>query len=177
MQIFPKACIQFEDFGNANAFRLLHHYRDRACTFNDDIQGTASVSMAGVYSAMRIIGNKLSDHKFLFLGAGEAGIGIGDLIVIGMMREGMAEGEDTPMGSGVDSKGLVVKGRTDLVEHKLPYAHDHVPGTDFLAAVESLKPTALIGVSGMPRTVTKPVVEAMARRNRGPILSPLSHPT
>ncbi|MGB6409619.1 MAG: NAD-dependent malic enzyme, partial [Candidatus Deferrimicrobiaceae bacterium] len=176
-EIFPKACIQFEDFGNANAFRLLHHYRDRACTFNDDIQGTASVSMAGVYSALRITGNKLSDHKLLFLGAGEAGIGIGDLIVIGMMREGMTEAEARLKCWYVDSKGLVVKSRTDLVEHKRPYAHDHAPGTDFLAAVESLKPTALIGVSGMPRTFTKQVVEAMARLNRRPILFALSNPT
>ena len=176
-EIFPKACIQFEDFGNTNAFRLLHRYRDRACTFNDDIQGTASVSMAGVYSALRIIGNRLSDHTFLFLGAGEAGIGIGALIVIGMMKEGMTEAEARRKCWYVDSKGLVVKGRTDLVEHKRPYAHDHAPVTDFLAAVESLKPTVLIGVSGMPRTFTKQVVEAMARLNRRPILFALSNPT
>ncbi len=176
-EIFPKACIQFEDFGNANAFRLLHHYRDRACTFNDDIQGTASVSVAGVYSALRITGNRLSDHKFLFLGAGEAGIGIGDLIVIGMMREGMTESEARRKCWYVDSKGLVVRSRKDLVEHKRPYAHDHAPITDFLAAVESLKPTALIGVSGMPRTFTKQVVETMARLNRRPILFALSNPT
>jgi malate dehydrogenase (oxaloacetate-decarboxylating)(NADP+) len=176
-EIYPKACIQFEDFGNANAFRLLHHYRNRTCTFNDDIQGTAGVSMAGVYSALRIIGNKLSDHKFLFLGAGEAGIGIGNLIVIGMMREGMTEAEATRKCWYVDSKGLVVKSRTDLVEHKRPYAHDHAPVTDFQAAVESLKPTALIGVSGMPRTFTKQVVETMARFNRRPILFALSNPT
>jgi malate dehydrogenase (oxaloacetate-decarboxylating)(NADP+) len=176
-EIYPKACIQFEDFGNVNAFRLLHHYRNRTCTFNDDIQGTASVSMAGVYSALRIIGNKLSDHKFLFLGAGEAGIGIGNLIVIGMMREGMTEAEATRKCWYVDSKGLVVKSRTDLVEHKRPYAHDHAPATDFQAAVESLKPTALIGVSGVPRTFTKQVVETMARLNRRPILFALSNPT
>jgi len=176
-EVFPKACIQFEDFGNVNAFRLLHRYRDRACTFNDDIQGTASVSMAGVYSALRITGNKLSDQKFLFLGAGEAGIGIGDLIVIGMVKEGMTEAEARRKCWYVDSKGLVVKSRKDLVEHKLPYAHDHAPVTDFLAAVESLKPTALIGVSGMPRTFTKQVVEAMARWNERPILFALSNPT
>ena len=176
-EIFPKACIQFEDFGNQNAFRLLHHYRDRVCTFNDDIQGTASVSMAGLYSALRITGNKLSDQKFLFLGAGEAGIGIGDLIVIGMMKEGMTEAEARRKCWFVDSKGLVVRSRTDLVEHKLPFAHDHAPVTDFLASVESLKPTALIGVSGMPRTFTKQVVEAMASWNRRPILFALSNPT
>ena len=176
-EIFPKSCIQLEDFGNTNAFRLLHHYRNRACTFDDDIQGTAGVALAGVYSALRITGDKLSDHKFLFLGAGEAGIGIGDLIVIGLMKEGMTEAEARLKCWFVDSKGLVVKSRTDLVEHKLPYAHDHVPVTDFLAAVESLKPTAIIGVSGMPRTFTKPVVEAMARLNRRPILFALSNPT
>jgi malate dehydrogenase (oxaloacetate-decarboxylating)(NADP+) len=176
-EIFPKACIQLEDFGNTNAFRLLHHYRNRACTFDDDIQGTAGVALAGVYSALRITGDKLSDHKFLFLGAGEAGIGIGDLIVTGLMAEGISEAEARLKCWFVDSKGLVVKSRTDLVEHKLPYAHDHVPVTDFLAAVESLKPTAIIGVSGMPRTFTKPVVEAMARLNRRPILFALSNPT
>jgi len=176
-EIFPKACIQLEDFGNTNAFRLLHHYMNRACTFDDDIQGTAGVTLAGVYSALRITGDKLSDHKFLFLGAGEAGIGIGDLIVIGLMKEGMTEAEARLKCWFVDSKGLVVKSRTDLVEHKLPYAHDHVSVTDFQAAVESLKPTALIGVSGMPRTFTKPVVEAMARLNRRPILFALSNPT
>jgi malate dehydrogenase (oxaloacetate-decarboxylating)(NADP+) len=176
-EIFPKACIQLEDFGNTNAFRLLHHYRDRVCTFDDDIQGTAGVTLAGLYAALRITGNKLADQKFLFLGAGEAGIGIGDLIVTGLMAEGMSEAEARLRCWFVDSKGLVVKSRADLVEHKLPYAHDHVPLTDFLAAVESLKPTALLGVSGKPRTFTKPVVEAMARLNRRPILFALSNPT
>jgi malate dehydrogenase (oxaloacetate-decarboxylating)(NADP+) len=176
-EIFPKACIQLEDFGNTNAFRLLHHYRDRACTFDDDIQGTAGVTLAGLYSALRITGDKVSDQKFLFLGAGEAGIGIGDLIVTGLMAEGMSEAEAKLKCWFVDSKGLVVKSRTDLVEHKRPYAHDDVPVADFLAAVESLQPTAIIGVSGMPRTFTKPVVEAMARLNRRPILFALSNPT
>jgi len=176
-EIFPNACIQLEDFGNTNAFRLLHHYRDRACTFDDDIQGTAGVALAGLYAALRITGNQLTDQKFLFLGAGEAGIGIGDLIVTGLMAEGMSEAEAKLKCWFVDSKGLVVKSRTDLVEHKRPYAHDHVPVTDFLAAVESLKPTAIIGVSGMPRTFTKPVVEAMARLSRRPIIFALSNPT
>ena len=176
-KIFPKACIQLEDFGNSNAFRLLHHYRDLACTFDDDIQGTAAVTLAGLYSALRITGNKLTDHKFLFLGAGEAGIGIGDLIVTGLTSEGMPEAEARRRCCFVDSKGLVVKSRADLVEHKLPYAHDLAPVSDFLQAVETLKPTAIIGVSGMPRTFTKPIVEAMARINRRPIVFALSNPT
>jgi len=176
-KIFPKACIQLEDFGNSNAFRLLHHYRDRACTFDDDIQGTAAVALAGLYSALRITGNKLTDHKFLFLGAGEAGIGIGDLIVTGLKAEGMPKAEAKRKCWFVDSKGLVVKNRADLVEHKRPYAHDHAPISEFLQAVESLKPTAIIGVSGMPRTFTKPIVEAMARLNRRPIVFALSNPT
>ncbi|OGP78453.1 MAG: NAD-dependent malic enzyme [Deltaproteobacteria bacterium RBG_16_64_85] len=176
-EIFPNACIQLEDFGNTNAFRLLHRYRNRACTFDDDIQGTAGVTLAGLYAALRITGNKLTDQKFLFLGAGEAGIGIGDLIVTGLMREGMSEAEAKLKCWFVDSKGLVVKSRTDLVEHKRPYAHDGVPVSDFLAAVESLAPTAIIGVSGMPRTFTKPVIEAMARLNRRPIIFALSNPT
>jgi len=176
-EIFPKACIQLEDFGNANAFRLLHKYKDRSCTFDDDIQGTAGVTLAGLYSALGITGNKLSDHKFLFLGAGEAGIGIGDLVVTGLMAEGVPEADARRKCWFVDSKGLVVKSRTDLVHHKLPYAHDHAFLGDFLQAVETVKPTALIGVSGMPRTFTRPVVEAMARLNQRPILFALSNPT
>jgi len=176
-KIFPKACIQLEDFGNSNAFRLLHHYRDRACTFDDDIQGTAAVTLAGMYSALRITGNKLTDHKFLFLGAGEAGIGIGDLIVTGLMAEGMPEADARRRCWFVDSKGLVVRSRTDLVEHKLPYAHDHAPVSGFLQAIESLMPTAIIGVSGMPRAFTKPIVEAITRLNPHPIVFALSNPT
>jgi malate dehydrogenase (oxaloacetate-decarboxylating)(NADP+) len=176
-EIFPKVCIQLEDFGNANAFRLLHKYKDRACTFDDDIQGTAACTLAGLYSAVRITGDRLSDHKFLFLGAGEAGIGIGDLIVTGLKAEGMPEEEARRRCWYVDSKGLVVKSRTDLVHHKLPFAHDHAFVGDFQAAVESIRPTAIIGVSGMPRTFTKPVVEAMGRMNRRPIVFALSNPT
>jgi malate dehydrogenase (oxaloacetate-decarboxylating)(NADP+) len=176
-EVFPKACIQLEDFGNANAFRLLHKYRDRSCTFDDDIQGTAGVTLAGLYSALAITGNRLSDHKFLFLGAGEAGIGIGDLVVTGLMAEGVKEADARRKCWFVDSKGLVVRSRTDLVHHKLPYAHDHAFIGDFLQAVEAVKPTALIGVSGMPRTFTRPVVEAMARMNPRPVIFALSNPT
>ena len=176
-EVFPRACIQLEDFGNTNAFRLLRRYQPIACTFDDDIQGTAGVALAGIYSALRLTHNRLTDHKFLFLGAGEAGVGIGDLIVTALMAEGMSEAEAKRRCWFVDSKGLVVRSRTDLAEHKLAYAHEHPPITDFLAAVEALKPTAIIGVAGMGRMFTQPVVEAMARLNARPIIFALSNPT
>ena len=175
--VFPHTVIQLEDFANQNAFRLLDKYRDSACLFDDDIQGTGSVAMAGIYSALRISNRKLTDQRFLFLGAGEAGIGIADVIVTGLMDEGMAEADARKLCWFVDSKGLVVADRTDLVAHKRPYAHAHPFIADFLTAVESLRPTAIIGVSGMPRTFTRPVVEAMAAINERPIIFALSNPT
>ena len=175
--VFPHTVIQLEDFANQNAFRLLDKYRDSACLFDDDIQGTGSVAMAGIYSALRISNRKLTDQRFLFLGAGEAGIGIADVIVTGLMDEGMAEADARKLCWFVDSKGLVVADRTDLVAHKRPYAHAHPFIADFLTAVKTLRPTAIIGVSGMPRTFTRPVVEAMAAINERPIIFALSNPT
>ncbi|HNC22837.1 MAG TPA: NAD-dependent malic enzyme [Opitutaceae bacterium] len=176
-EIFPRACIQFEDFGNANAFRLLQHYRDKVCCFNDDIQGTAGVTLAGVYSALRLNGGTLANQRFLFLGAGEAGIGIGDLIVEALKAEGVAEDVARGQCWYVDSKGLVVSSRTDLAPHKRRFAHNH-PGVDsLLAAVEALKPTMLIGVSGMPQTFTEPIVRAMGKFNQRPAIFALSNPT
>lgn len=174
---FPHALIQFEDFGNVNAFRLLAEYRDRICTFNDDIQGTASVTLAGLLSALRITGGQLQDQRLLFLGAGEAGIGIADLIVAAMMENGVDEAEARQRCWFVDSRGLVESGRTDLAVHKLGYAHEHEPVADFLAAVEALRPNAIIGVSGQPQTFTQEVVEAMSRFNEHPIIFALSNPT
>ncbi len=176
-QMFPQACFQFEDFGNANAFALLHRYQDRLCTFNDDIQGTAGVTLAGLYSASRLSGVKLTDTRILFYGAGEAGIGIGDLIVEALKAEGMSEDAARRRCWFFDSKGLVVKNRRDLVEHKLRFAHDHGPQQDLTAAVEDLKPHAIIGVSGMTGAFTEPVVAAMARLNPRPIIFALSNPT
>ena len=176
-QVFPGALIQFEDFANANAFRLLQRYRDEVCCFNDDIQGTAAVTLAGLYSALRISGGRLKDQKFLFLGAGEAGIGTGDLTVSALMAEGLSLDEARRHIWFVDSKGLVVKSRTDLTGHKLDYAHDHEFLPDLLTAVEALKPTGIIGVSGKPRMFSRPVLEAMAGCNDRPIVFSLSNPT
>ncbi len=174
---FPHVCLQFEDFGNHNAFTLLDKWRDRICTFNDDIQGTASVTLAGLYSAARITGTPLTDMRLLFLGAGEAGIGIGDLVVEAMTEEGLSSADAHRRCWFMDSKGLVVKSRTDLAVHKQPYAHDHPPVASFLEAVESIKPHAIIGVSGMPGTFTAPVLAAMARHHARPIVMALSNPT
>jgi malate dehydrogenase (oxaloacetate-decarboxylating)(NADP+) len=176
-EVFPKACIQFEDFGNTNAFRMLRKYRERVCTFNDDIQGTAGVVLSGLYSSLRLTGGKLTDKRFLFLGAGEAGVGICNLIVQALMAEGMSEAAARAQCWLVDSHGLVTRSRTDLAEHKLPYAHDHAPMPDLLAAVEAIKPWALIGVSGQASTFTEPVVKAMARINKRPLIFALSNPT
>ena len=174
---FPQALVQFEDFSNANAFRLLQKYRDEYRTFNDDIQGTAGVALAGLYSALRLTESTLTEQKLLFLGAGEAGIGIADLVVSAMEQEGLTADEARKLCWFVDSRGLVESSRTNLASHKLPYAHDHAPMSTFLEAVEDLRPTAIIGVSGQPQVFTRPVLEAMARINEKPIIFALSNPT
>ncbi len=177
VEIFPKVLVQFEDFGNANAFRLLERYRDRVCTFNDDIQGTGAVVLAGLYAAPRIAGGTFAEQTFLFLGAGEAGIGIAEMIVGALLEEGLSEDEARRRCWFVDSKGMVVAGRTDLPEHKRRFAHEHPPAADFLAAVEALKPTTIIGASGQTGAFTRPVLEAMARINQRPVVMALSNPT
>jgi len=176
-EVFPAALVQFEDFANINAFRLLQKYRNEVCTFNDDIQGTAAMTLSCLYSAMRITGGKLEDQKILFLGAGEAGMGAGDLIVSAMVDEGLSEEKARLRCWFVDSKGLVVKSRTGLTGGKLLYAHDHEFLSDFPAAVEALKPTAIIGVSAQPGMFTRPVLEGMARINERPIVFSFSNPT
>ena len=174
---YPKALIQFEDFSRDNAFPIMERYRDRYASFNDDIQGTAAVALAGLLSAGRITGIELSRQTFLFLGAGEAGLGIGNLVVSALVREGIPEADARRRCWYVDSGGLVVKSREGLHHHKLPYAHDHEYLPGLLEAVRALKPTSLIGVSAQPETFTEPVIRAMAEINERPVIFALSNPT
>jgi len=176
-EVFPGVVIQFEDFANHNAFRLLEKYRDRISSFNDDIQGTAAVALAGIFSALRVTGEKLTDQKVLFLGAGEAATGIANLVVSAMVAQGLSREEALHTCWLVDSQGLVVKSRQKLGHHKLTYAHEHAPVADFLSAIKALKPTAIIGVSAVGGTFTREVLEEMARLNERPIVFALSNPT
>jgi malate dehydrogenase (oxaloacetate-decarboxylating)(NADP+) len=176
-EVFPRVMIQLEDFGNQNAFRLLARYRDQYCMFDDDIQGTASVALAGLYSALRMTGGKITGQRLVFLGAGEAALGIGGLVVSAMVEQGLSEEEARSRCWFVDSKGLVVASRTDLVEHKRRFAHDFPFHRDLLSVVEAVKPTALIGASGQPATFTPDILKAMARMNERPIIFALSNPT
>ena len=176
-RVFPRALLQFEDFGNQNAFRLLEQWRDRICTFNDDIQGTAAVTLAGLYSALRLTGKTLREQTVLFLGAGEAGIGIGSLVASAMVDEGATPEEARRRCCFVDSHGLVVKSRAGLAEHKLRFAHDLPPAADFQAALEAVRPTAIVGVSTVPRAFDRRVIETMSRMNERPVIFALSNPT
>jgi malate dehydrogenase (oxaloacetate-decarboxylating)(NADP+) len=176
-ELWPGVLIQFEDFGNQNAFRLLAKYRERVCAFNDDIQGTAAVTLAGLVSALRVTGGDLRRQRFLFLGAGEAGVGIADLIVSALMDAGLSRDDARRTCWLVDSRGLVVRSRTDLVEHKRSYAHEAPRAGSLLDAIRALEPTALIGVSGQPSTFTHEVLETMAKLNGRPIVFALSNPT
>lgn len=176
-EVFPGCVVQFEDFANHNAFRLLEKYRDRVPSFNDDIQGTAAVALAGIFSALRITGQPLTAQRVLFLGAGEAATGIADLIASAMVAQGLPLAEARRTCWLVDSKGLVVNSRRDLAHHKLNYAHDHAPIGDFLSAIKDIKPTAIIGVAAVGGTFTREIIEEMSRLNERPIIFALSNPT
>uniref|UniRef100_A0A1D1YHY4 Malic enzyme n=1 Tax=Anthurium amnicola TaxID=1678845 RepID=A0A1D1YHY4_9ARAE len=174
-----KVLIQFEDFANHNAFELLAKYGTTHLVFNDDIQGTASVVLAGLVAALKLVGGTLAEHTFLFLGAGEAGTGIAELIALEMSKQTKAPVEESRKKiSLVDSKGLIVSSRKESLQHfKKPWAHDHAPVNSLLDAVKAIKPTVLIGSSGVGKTFTKEVIEAMASFNEKPVILALSNPT
>ena len=135
------------------------------------------MALAGIFSALRVTGGKLTDQRILFLGAGEAATGIADLVVSAMEAQGLKQDEARRRCWLVDSRGLVVKSRTDLVDHKLSYAHEHAPVGDFLSAIKALRPTAIIGVAAVGGAFTREVLEEMARLNERPIVFALSNPT
>ena len=171
--------IQFEDFGNLNAFRLLHRFQDIATTFNDDIQGTAAVALAGIIVSTRITHKALSDYTFLFSGAGEAGTGIAELIAYAISKESAIPiSEARKQIYLVDSSGLVTKNRINsLQHHKLPFAHDIDSAPDLLSAIQILKPSVLIGVSAVPNTFNETVCKTMALLHDRPVIFALSNPT
>jgi malate dehydrogenase (oxaloacetate-decarboxylating)(NADP+) len=175
--LYPKCCIQWEDFANINAVPILARYRDRTCTFNDDIQGTAGVALAGIYAALRITGQKLTDQRFLFLGGGSAGTGIAELIGQAMTMEGMDIREARSRNALFDVNGLLVTSRTDLADFQKPFAEDRAPISSFVDAVRAIKPTAIIGVSTVPKLFNREVIAAMAEINERPIIFPYSNPT
>ena len=155
---FPKCCLQWEDFANINAVPILQRYRDRICTYNDDIQGTAAVALAGIIAALRITKSKLTDQRFLFLGGGSAATGIAELISEAMALDGMPIEAARARSWLFDIGGLMVSTRTDLADFQKPFAHDHAPVDRFVDAVEALRPTAIIGVSTVPKLFNQPVI-------------------
>jgi malate dehydrogenase (oxaloacetate-decarboxylating)(NADP+) len=176
-ETFPGVVIQFEDFANHHAFRLLERYRDRMPAFNDDIQGTAAVTLAGFVSALRVTGTPLGEQTILFQGAGEAATGIANLTVSAMVAQGMSAEAARRRCWLVDSQGLVIASRGTLAEHKRPFAHDHAPVADLLGAVRAIRPTAIVGVAAVGGAFTEAVLAEMARHNERPIVFALSNPT
>jgi malate dehydrogenase (oxaloacetate-decarboxylating)(NADP+) len=174
---FPHCCIQFEDWARADAFRLLGRYRDRVCCFNDDVQGSGAVVLAGLLSALRITHGKLSEQTFLFLGAGSAGMGIAEMLTQAITLEGLSREQARSRIWLFNSRGLLESTRGDLADYHRMYAHRHAPIGDFVTAIESLKPTAIIGASTVAKAFNQPVIEAMARVNQRPIVFALSNPT
>ena len=175
---WPNVLVQFEDFGNANAFRVLDRWKDNALCFNDDIQGTACVAVTGFFSAMRVLGAKLADKRVLFLGAGEAATGIANLIAQAISDEtGETIEEARKRCFLYDSKGLVVASRTDLSHHKQEFAHEAEFTKTFEESIEQLRPTAIVGVAAQPNAFNEGVIRRMSELNERPIIFALSNPT
>jgi len=176
-EVFPGAMLQFEDFATNNAIALLERYRNETCTFNDDIQGTAGVTLAGLMAALRITGGTLKEQTLLFVGAGSANIGIGELVAGAIADQGLSIAEARRRCWFMDSKGLIVKGRDRLKPHTLPFAHEHDPMTGIANVIDSLQPTVLIGATGQHGIFDRDVIEAISRANERPIIFALSNPT
>jgi malate dehydrogenase (oxaloacetate-decarboxylating)(NADP+) len=176
-EVFPKCCIHFEDWTGVDAVHLLQRYRDKYCVYNDDVQGTAGITLAGMINAAKLKGTKLKDEKYLFLGAGSAGIGLADLLCSALVGQGMTLKEAQSRVYMFDINGLLESSRTDLVDFQKPYAHKHAPTRDFVAAIESIKPTTIIGVSTVGGAFTQKVIETLSRINERPVVLALSNPT
>jgi malate dehydrogenase (oxaloacetate-decarboxylating)(NADP+) len=176
-QRYPKSCIQWEDFANINAVPILERYRDKICTYNDDIQGTAGVALAGIFAALRITNLKITEQRFLFLGGGSAGTGIAELISQAMAMDGMDIAVARSRNALFDINGLVVASRTDLADFQKPFAQDRESVSSFVEAVKAIRPTGIIGVSTVPKLFTREVIQAMAEINERPIIFPYSNPT
>lgn len=176
-EAFPNCCIHFEDWTGSDAVQLLARYRDKVCCYNDDIQGTGSVTLAGLIAALKVTGGKIRDQRVLFLGAGSAAIGLAGLIASAMVQEGLYLKDAQSRISMFDINGLLEPNRKDLFDFQKPYAHPHAPSRNFVACIESLKPTAIIGVSTAGNTFTREVIEAVSRLNARPIIFALSNPT
>jgi malate dehydrogenase (oxaloacetate-decarboxylating)(NADP+) len=176
-EVFPKCCIHFEDWTGVDAIHLLQRYRDKYCVYNDDVQGTAGITLAGMINAVKLKGTKLKDEKYLFLGAGSAGIGLANLLCSALVAQGMSLKDAQSRVYMFDVNGLLESSRTDLVDFQKPYAHKHAPTKDFVAAIESIKPTTIIGVSTIGGAFTQKVVETISRINDRPVILALSNPT
>jgi malate dehydrogenase (oxaloacetate-decarboxylating)(NADP+) len=176
-EVFPKCCIHFEDWTGVDAVHLLQRYRDKYCVYNDDVQGTAGIVLAGMLSAAKLKGTKLKDETYLFFGAGSAGIGLAGLLCTALVAQGMTLKEAQARVFMFDVNGLLESTRTDLVDFQLPYAHKHAPTRDFVAAIESIKPTTIIGVSTIGGAFNQKVIEAISRINERPVVLALSNPT
>lgn len=175
--LYPKCCIQWEDFANINAVPILARYKDKICTYNDDIQGTAGIALAGIYGALRISGQKLTDQTFLFMGAGSAATGIAELISQAMVMEGLTIEQARARNWLFDINGLVESSRTDLADFQKPFAHASKPCKSFVDAIHMIKPQGIVGVSTVPKLFNQAVIEAMSTVNDRPIIFPYSNPT
>jgi len=176
-ELFPSCCIHFEDWKGTDAIRMLDRYADKILCYNDDIQGTASVALAGLTTALQISDQPLTEQRILFLGAGSAGIGIANLIVAAMQLKGLSQEAARSRISMFDIDGLLEPSRAGLSKEQKVYAHQTAPSKDLVATIETLKPTALIGVSTKGGAFHQRVVEAMSRLNERPIIFALSNPT